>query len=270
MKLFINHFGTSVFEKKLEHVKDVNFSLFVDDIPKNKNDLSEINILVLQEPNCYFGLHDYARGHQHLFNVIYTCSYEILNCCYNASPLLFGSTWIKPEHYNVEYEKFYKISHLRGNLNKTHGHNLRFELTRRRDEISLPNKFYETYGDRYNMNTVSQDKVDVFGDSMFGIAIENVNQHNYFTEKIIDLFLLKTIPIYWGCSNIGNFFEKEGIIHVQNVDDIIKISNELDKNYYNERKEIININWKRALDFIDYEQRIADEITNLFKLNDLI
>lgn len=47
--------------------------------------------------------------------------------------------------------------------------------------------------------------MDVFGKNMFAVAIENTNHRGYFTEKILDLFLLRSIPIYWGCSNIGDF-----------------------------------------------------------------
>ena len=60
MKLKIKHFDASVFKKKMEHLKDIEFTLFVDDIPTSQEDLSEINVLVLQEPDEYFGLHNWA------------------------------------------------------------------------------------------------------------------------------------------------------------------------------------------------------------------
>ena len=43
----------------------------------------------------------------------------------------------------------------------------------------------------------SKDKTELFIDSMFHIAIENNKAINYFTEKLIDCFVSKTIPIYW-------------------------------------------------------------------------
>ena len=51
MKLKIKHFDVNVFEKLFSPFKDINFSLFVDDIPQSFDELSDINILVLQEPN---------------------------------------------------------------------------------------------------------------------------------------------------------------------------------------------------------------------------
>jgi len=51
-------------------------------------------------------------------------------------------------------------------------------------------------------------------DTMFHVAVENVRQANYFTEKLIDCFLTRTVPVYWGCPNIGDFFDLAGIIIV--------------------------------------------------------
>jgi hypothetical protein len=48
MKLFINHFEKSSFESKLSHLKHLDFTLFVDYVPQSNEDLSSINIFVLQ------------------------------------------------------------------------------------------------------------------------------------------------------------------------------------------------------------------------------
>ena len=102
------------------------------------------------------------------------------------------------------------------------------------------------------------------------MIIENISSRGYFTEKILDCFLLKTIPFYWGCSNIGDFFDIEGVITFNNVDDLIYISNNLTEGFYEYKKEIIKKNWKLALDFVDCEQNIVNTITNIFKYNNII
>ena len=104
---------------------------------------------------------------------------------------------------------------------------------------------------------------------MFGVAIENFSHRGFFTEKILDCFLLKTIPIYWGCTNISDFFNKEGIIEFGNTDDFIYISNALDKEYYLSRKDIIEENYQKSLQYISYEQNIVNKITETFKYNNL-
>jgi hypothetical protein len=270
MKLFVNHLNKENIEKKLNSIKHIDFSLFIDDIPKSQNDLSLINILVLQEPNEYFGLHDWAIQNKHLFDVILTWDDKILNTCGNALFLPFGHTWFKPEQYEKHHIKKFEIAHLRGNLLKSYGHQMRWEILDRKNEIKIPTKFYDVYGDRYNIGDARKGKEFVFGDSMFGVAIENFSHRGYFSEKILDCFLMKTIPLYWGCSNIDNFFNKEGIIKFGNVDEFIYISNQLVEDYYYQHKDVIEENYQLALQYVDYENNIINKITEIFKLNHLI
>ena len=270
MKIFAKFFDPEVFEKKLLHLKDINFSLFVDNIPQKQEDLSPINILVLTEPNEYFGMHDWAIENQNMFNVILTQSDKLSNNCSNVLYQPFGHTWFKPDQYNKKHKKEFKIAHLRGNLLKSYGHSMRHEILNRKNELKTPTKFFESYGDRYNIEEARIGKEEVFGDSQYGIAIENFSHRGFFTEKILDCLLLKTIPIYWGCSNISDYFDIDGIITFDNVDDLIYKTNQLTEDYYESKKEIIEKNWKLALNYVDYEQNIVNTITQILKHNKLI
>lgn len=270
MKTFINHLNKENIETNLKEYKHLDFSLFIDDTPKSHDDLSPINVLVLQEPNEYFGLHDYVIQNPHLFQIVLTWSDKVLNNCENSIFLPFGHTWFKPPQYEKNHIKNFQISHLCGKLLKTHGQSLRHELLARKNEIQIPTKFFDTYGDRYNIEEARKGKEEVFGDSMFGVAIENTSHRGYFTEKILDCLLLKTIPIYWGCSNIGDFFNIEGIIKFENIDDFIYISNQLTDKYYDSKKKIITENYNLALKYVDYEHNISNTIINIFKHNNLI
>jgi hypothetical protein len=270
MKIKVNFFDKEIFRQKLDHLSNIDFSLFVDSTPESQDDLSLINILVLQEPNEYFGYHDWAIQNKNLFNVILTWDDKVLNNCDNALFLPFGHSWFKPDQYEVTHNKTFQISHLCGKLLKTYGQSLRHELLARKNEIKVPIKFFDVYGDRYNIEDARKGKEEVFGNSMFGVAIENTSHNGYFTEKILDCFLLKTIPMYWGCTSIDKFFNKEGIIKFGSIDEFIYIANDLDESYYNSRKDIIEENYQKALQYIDYEQNIVNKITEIFKLNKLI
>jgi hypothetical protein len=270
MKIKVNHFDKEVFYQKLNHFKNIDFSLFIDATPETQEELSPLNILILQEPNEYFGLHDWAIQNKDLFSVILTWDDKILNNIDNALFLPFGHSWFKPDQYQKEHLKKFQISHLCGKLLKTYGQSLRHELLARENEIKIPTKYFDVYGDRHNIEEARKGKEEVFGDSMFGVAIENTSHNGYFTEKILDCFLLKTIPMYWGCTNIDNFFNKEGIIKFGNVDEFTYISNKLNENYYNSRKGIIEENYQKALQYIDYESNIVNKITEIFELNKLI
>jgi hypothetical protein len=61
------------------------------------------------------------------------------------------------------------------------------------------------------------DKKYLFN-SQFHIAIESTSTINYFSEKLIDALITKTVPIYWGCPNIGDFFDTRGIISINDID----------------------------------------------------
>ena len=270
MKLKIKHISTEILESKMQHLKNLNFSLFVDDIPQSLDDLTDLNILVLQEPNEYFGLHDWAIQNKNNFTLILTWDDKVLNNCDNALFLPFGHTWFKKDQYTTNKDKKFEIAHLRGNLKKTYGHILRYELLERKNEIKIPTKFFDVYGDRYNIENARKGKEEVFGNSMFGVAIENTSHNGYFTEKILDCFLMKTIPLYWGCTDIGKFFNNKGIIKFGNIDEFIYITNNLNEDFYNSRKDIIEENYKKAMQYIDYEQNIVDKITKVLKLNNLI
>jgi hypothetical protein len=270
MKLFVNHLDKINLEKKLEPIKNVDFSLFVEDIPKSSEDLSPINIIVLFEPNEYFGRHDWVIDNKEIFSVIITWDDKVINNCSNAIYHPFGHSWFKSDQYQKEHKKKFQISHLCGKLLKTYGQSLRHELLARKNEIKIPTKYFDVYGDRYNIEEARKGKEEVFGDSMFGVAIENASHNGYFTEKILDCFLLKTIPMYWGCTDIDNFFNKEGIIKFGNVDEFTYISNRLNEDYYNSRKEIIEENYQKALQYIDYESNVVNKITEIFELNKLI
>ena len=269
MKLKVKHFDINKIEALFEPLKHINFSLFIDDIPETNNEMSDINILILQEPNEYFGLHDYAIKNKHLFSVILTWDDKVLRNCENSQFLPFGHTWFTKDQYEVTYKKNFQISHLSGNLLKTYGQSLRHEIIHRQNEISIPKKFFTTYGDRYDIENARKGKQEVFADSMFGVAIENTSHNGYFSEKILDLFLLKTIPIYWGCSDINLYFNQKGIIKFENVDHFIYISNKLTESDYISLRDVIEENYLLALKYVNYEQCILNRIIEIFKDNNI-
>ena len=270
MKLFIDFNKEKNFTSKLKDVEHLDFSLFLDCIPKNQNELSLINIIALVEPNEYFGLHDWVIKNKDMFSVILTYNDKILNTCDNALYFPFSFTFLKPEQYQTEYKKDFKLSHLCGILLKSYGHQLRHEILDRENEFKIPTKFFKTIGDRHKLDTVGEDKIKVFGDAQYGIVIENFSHRGYFSEKLIDCFLMKTIPVYWGCSNIGDFFNINRIINFQNVDDIIFYLNNINESHYDNYKEAIEENYQTALNYINYEERIINQIENIFKYNNLI
>ena len=81
---------------------------------------------------------------------------------------------------------------------------------------------------------------------MYSVVIENCKRDYYFTEKLIDCFLTGTIPIYWGCPSIGDYFNTKGIIIVDDIDDIGKSLSNVTTELYEEMKPYLIENFNKA------------------------
>jgi hypothetical protein len=92
--------------------------------------------------------------------------------------------------------------------------------------IASTKNFCEAHQNRLKWVEALKDQVDLYGDGikwidykeeglcdyMFSVAIENAVVEGFFTEKLLDCFATGTIPIYLGAPNIGEFFNKDGIL----------------------------------------------------------
>jgi hypothetical protein len=58
------------------------------------------------------------------------------------------------------------------------------------------------------------DKLDGLLNYKYSIAIENSARRDYFTEKINDCFLAYTVPIYYGCTNIADYYPEKALVHI--------------------------------------------------------
>ena len=56
------------------------------------------------------------------------------------------------------------------------------------------------------------DKWDGIAPYKYSIAIENTSKADYWTEKISDCFLSYTVPVYFGATNISQYFPRESFI----------------------------------------------------------
>ena len=100
-----------------------------------------------------------------------------------------------------------------------------------------------------------EDKWDALAAYRYSLAIENFRNPYYWSEKLVDCFLSWTMPIYYGCTRIAEFFPREAMvcidIHDPQAPDKIQeaISGDL---------------WHRNLDAIAEARRLALEKYQLF------
>jgi hypothetical protein len=106
-----------------------------------------------------------------------------------------------------------------------------------------------------------------FKNAKFQIVCENQIMHNMFTEKLIDCFRTKTVPIYYGCQNLGDFFDKRGVIEFDHIEKLEDILNNLTPQHYDEMLPYLEENYHRAKPYWERTvyQRIEDEISKMLQ-----
>jgi hypothetical protein len=98
---------------------------------------------------------------------------------------------------------------------------------------------------------------------MFHVAIENCRESNYFSEKIIDCFMTKTVPIYWGCPNIGDYFDTNGMIIFNNLNELHSILGKLTIDDYNNKIDILENNYKTAKNYSFFFERVNNLLLSI-------
>jgi hypothetical protein len=84
-------------------------------------------------------------------------------------------------------------------------------------------------------------------------VIENSKVINYCSEKLLDCLVSKTIPIYWGCPNVEDFFDTTGWILFDKLEEDLYIKlYDLDEDYYGKYSEVIEKNYQKAITLKDY------------------
>lgn len=84
-----------------------------------------------------------------------------------------------------------------------------------------------------NIGRIIADKHTFISSYKFNIAFENTSSPHYCTEKLIQAFCAKTIPIYWGDSEIDQWINPKALINLSNfssMDEAIQYILYLDSN----------------------------------------
>lgn len=289
MKIFTNFLPEIKYKQLIENLpkfKDKPITIFNDYIPSIQElNINPINILILNEPNEYFGHHISAINNNHLFSLILTWSDLVLNNTPNSFLLHPAEKKLDDDYINIfnnNLEKKFEVNFLRGILNKVEGHSVRHKLFDLENEITTPHIFWPVLDD-FNWEQMSRPGDDKDGNSiwsegkkqiwnrnsMFHICIENTRHNNYYTEKIQDCFYTKTIPIYWGCPNIGNFWDKEGIIMIEDEKQAVELINNLTPEDYHKRLPHIENNYKLVLEKGCFYKRLELILDKIIEINNI-
>jgi hypothetical protein len=278
------------FSEKYEHIKDV----FVTDrtgllLNRKKDDdfsvhpvcrweedeeLYDFNRRVPEDINLFYVLREPAEGFgesicflklsepfRKKFKAIFTHNEELLNEKYeNVYAYPFGTTLLKDKTEFKIYNKNKLVSFFYSGKDWWEGHVFRKNSGDYLKKLKLKN--LDISGPLEYKNYIT--KIKTLQDYKFSVQIENVFEKYFFTDKIVDSFLTGTVPIYKGCTNIEDYFNKDGIITFDTKEELKDIISNLSDDDYKSREKAIKENFEKAKEYIHPEDWIYKNYKHLF------
>lgn len=210
--------------------------------------------LVMGEPSVIHAKHlALLRWSHRRFYKVLTFSERLMNGIPNAQFFPLGDTWV-PEWRDLTLEKTAMCSLIASAKRDTTGHKLRHQIV---DWVRGCDQPVEIMGRGY---TPFDRKADGLAPYRYSIVIENVQEKNYFSEKLVDAVLCNTVPIYWGCPNLDRFFDPAGIIQCNSADDIQRAVQAMSEDDFQSRLPQLQRLQNEIEPFCDFEARAAQAI----------
>ena len=260
------HFITRDFRLKI--IIDPPNDYFTGRLRKDRKDFDKLLLIHGCETPDLNDISASVMKHAGEFTRVLTFDPVVAESHFNASLFCFGSCWVltdknghgvalRKDYQNIfTTQKKFELSFIKSNKNQLPGHKLRGEVT---PLLQKPHPFHLNFPQQR-----IESKVDLFRNAMFHLTIENSRYTNYITEKVIDCFMSYTIPIYWGCPNIGDYFDSNGIITFQAPEELEQILNTLTPEIYQSKLASITRNYEIAKnDFAFFFDRVNSVIETL-------
>ena len=200
-------------------------------------------------PNQISMLKANADKFQEIYKKIFVHDYSLLNLGANFiyCPPAANSTWVLDRYI---HKKSKMVSMVSSGKTMCAGHIYRNNKMKEFQNSDYP---IDYYGKLFNP---FDKKEDVLKDYYFSITIENESYSNYYTEKLMDCFACGTIPIYHGTPNIGDMFNRDGVIILDDTFDI----NTLSKDLYYSKIEAVKDNFERCINHTSSDNYLYDKI----------
>ena len=218
----------------------------VDDSADAEDPLAPLRFLFLIEPDEVTGMA--ARVDARRFHTVFAHNPAVL-CDAARFPrsvrFEHGGTWILARDFNATADMMAAakrhaasagsglVSFICGSKRLTRGHRIRHALWRAQNELhdDAAAVFFRSSAAKdaallralvptprvpsLTLGARPQEKVNALRAFCFHIAIENVARRGYFSEKLLDCFLTRTVPVYWGDPGVGSYFDVSGMVLVE-------------------------------------------------------
>ncbi len=210
--------------------------------------------LMMGEPSAIHGKHDrMLRFTWRRFFRVLTFHDVLLQSLPNAVFLPYGATMV-PDWRDLPVQKIKSCSLIASAKRDLAGHQLRHSVI---DWVRDTGADVDIMGRGY---TPFEHKSDGLAPYRYSVVIENVQEKNYFSEKLIDAILCSTVPIYWGCPNIADFMDTAGMVLCETEDEIHKAISATSVEDYANRLPYLTKIQSKAADFGDFERRAVATI----------
>ena len=245
--------------------EDIEISLFTD-----KDTLSSIVDEVKTKYKAVYlsecrSIHPFAYDWivklEDKFDIILTHDEDLLARGPKYVKNVLGTSWIDDSKAGI-CKKTKMLSHI-ASVNKwSRGHNLRHvvgKAIKNRYEVDFWGSAYEPF----DCKTVPLKYY------RFSITIINAKHNNYFTETLVDNFRVGTIPIFWGCDNIGEYFNEKGILRFDTGPELFEILDNLSENLYESMLPYVEENYEIAKKYVCVDNIIADNLIEHLELENV-
>tara|TARA_Y100000296_G_scaffold86822_1_gene128025 strand:+ start:1380 stop:2297 length:918 start_codon:yes stop_codon:yes gene_type:complete len=188
------------------------------------------------------------------FDFIVTHDETLLSRSEKYLKISTGSSWISENKAKI-YDKTKLLSHIASNKSWAPGHKLRHIITK-----AIDGKYDVDFWGSAFKEFEKQDKYLCLKDYYFSITIMNAKNNNYFTETLVDAFRCGTVPIFWGCENLGEYFNEKGILRFTTPQEFRHIMDNLTKEQYYEMLPYIRENFEIAKQHTQLDDLVFDTI----------
>lgn len=217
---------------------------------------ARVSVMILEPRSIHHRYMFLTNLFHRRFHRILTSDSLLLAQAPNAVSFACGGSWV-PDWQQTDMTKLAMCSLIASSKKKQSGHKLRHDLVQwcRETEqgVDVIGRGYKPFA----------EKSEGLAPYRYSIVIENTRADEYFTEKLVDALLCNTVPIYWGCPNIADFFDPKAMIVCENMADIQRAIENMSEADYASRLPALKTAQGVAAEYLDFYERAANALLEI-------
>jgi hypothetical protein len=200
----------SVFKTSIVSLKEWKYKLHYSGESLDRTDLYFPNKTYYEEYDVVLCSHGAVRD-----NVI-DCPFFVYYC--------YGSSRLDRLQPNYRYTKAYmyipeKFCCMIVSNGNVESRNKIFQRVNKYKRVDSAGKYINNMDVVLESHYTSEDFINFLSQYKFVICFENTIEGTYITEKLINPFLARTIPIYFGTNYCQNIFNKDAFLYLEDESD---------------------------------------------------